>query len=262
MDIKVLVHGVSGRMGRQVLSAVSTDPGMTVVGAVHRTAETKVMINQGDFDSVPLASNLEDVLNVCESDVVVDFTNRDACLGAAELSLKRGIHFVTGTTGLAQAELDDLDSWAHKSNVGVIVAPNFAFGAVILTSLLRKIAPLFDYADIIESHHEGKIDAPSGTALAMARALSELREFNRHNPEIQTVAGTRGGDYRGVGIHSLRQLGRSAHHEVVLGALGQTLTLRHDTIGRECYMPGILMAVREVVNLKGLVLGLDTILGV
>ncbi len=267
MPIKVLIHGVSGRMGKQVLAALCAAPDMQPVAAVHRTAAAPTLPLPDGSGPIPLSSNLADLLlaDLLDStgpQVVVDFTNREACIAAGVSSLERGIPFVTGSTGLTQADLDQLGALAGQRGVGVIVAPNFALGAVLLMSLVRKAAPFFDYVDIIESHHEGKIDAPSGTALALARAASEAKQFTYPPPQLQTLEGTRGADHRGVGIHSLRQPGRSAHHEVVFGALGQTLTLKHDTLGRECYMPGVLRAVREVVNLKGLVLGLDTILGV
>ena len=155
-----------------------------------------------------------------------------------------------------------MDEKARAKGVGVVVAPNFALGAVVLQSLVQKAAPFFDYVDIIESHHEAKIDAPSGTSIAIAQAAADGREFVRKDPERENLPGSMGAQVGGVGIHTLRQPGRSAHHEVVFGAQGQTLTLKHDTLGRDCYMPGVLRAIREVVNIKGLVLGLDKILGI
>ena len=134
-------------------------------------------------------------------------------------------------------------------------------GAVLLMHVAKQIAPFFDYADIIEMHHEAKIDAPSGTSIAMAQAISKDKQFKRNRPQKETLSGTTGGEYDGIGIHSIRLPGRSAHHEVIFGTFGQTLSLMHDALGRDCYMPGVVRAVREVVNLKGLVVGLDKILG-
>jgi 4-hydroxy-tetrahydrodipicolinate reductase len=142
-----------------------------------------------------------------------------------------------------------------------LIAPNFALGMVVLLSLVRKIAPHFEYADIIEAHHEAKIDAPSGTALALAHAMTEHKEFCSNQADIIKLDGTTGGRIKGVGVHSLRQPGRSAHHEVVFGAPGQSLTLRHDVLSRDCYMPGVLTAVRSVSDIEGLVFGLENILG-
>ena len=134
---------------------------------------------------------------------------------------------------------------------------------MLLIHLARGLGKYFDYADIVEMHHETKIDSPSGTAMALARSLGEDRDtpFHRPIPEREPVEDTRGGDLGGVSIHSVRMPGRMAHHEIILGTAGQTLSLKHDTINRECYMPGVVLAVREVSNWKGLVVGLDKLLG-
>ena len=139
-----------------------------------------------------------------------------------------------------------------STEIGAVVAPNFALGAVLLGYLAHTVARHFDYAEIVEAHHEAKKDSPSGTALALARALAAGRKtpFQRPVPEKETLPGTRGGDSDGVTIHAMRMPGRLAHHEIVLGTQGQTLTLRHDTVNRECYMPGVLAAVRKVRRLR------------
>jgi 4-hydroxy-tetrahydrodipicolinate reductase len=260
--LRVLVHGVTGRMGREVVSALCEASDMELVGGVSKSPKTASLSLPKGLGTVPLSSNMEDLLESTSPEAVVDFSNAEGCMNAAVLCLERGTPFVTGSSGLSEEDLNRLERKAAERKVGVIVAPNFALGAVLLMSLVRRVAPFFDYVDIIESHHEGKIDAPSGTSLALARAAAEGREFSSNHPEKQTLPGTRGGEYRGVGIHSLRQPGRSAHHEVIFGATGQTLTLRHDTLSRDSYMPGVLRALREVVNLKGLVLGLDKILDI
>ncbi|MBM3925592.1 MAG: 4-hydroxy-tetrahydrodipicolinate reductase [SAR202 cluster bacterium] len=260
--IRVVVHGVLGKMGQEVLRAVTKAPDMEAVGAADRTAKTNLLSIPGDSRTIPLSSDLGAVLEETKPDVVVDFTNAEGCKSAASESIKRGVRFVSGSTGLSEAEISRIESMAAERKVGVVLASNFALGAVVLMDLVRKAAPYFDYIDIIESHHEQKIDSPSGTSLSIARAATQSKKaFKRNRPEKQTLAGTMGGEQGGVGIHSLRQPGRSAHHEVVMGIQGQTLTLRHDVLGRDCYMPGVLAAVREVVNRKGLVVGLDKILG-
>ena len=150
---------------------------------------------------------------------------------------------------------------SRKNRVGIMVAPNFALGAVVLNHLARIAARFFEYVDVFEAHHEAKIDAPSGTALKLARDIAAERRFIRKIPEAEPLPGTRGGDYNGVSIHSSRMPGRMAHHEVVFGAPGQTLTLRHDTISRECYMPGVLLAIKEVVKRREFMVGLEKVLG-
>ncbi len=260
--IRVLVHGATGRMGREVINALCGASDMEPVGGVCRSPKTDTLSLPDGSGDIPLSSNLEESLASTRPQVVVDFSNAEACMRAAVQTLERSIPFVTGTSGLSEDDLARLEHIAGDGGVGVIVAPNFALGAVVLMSLAQKAAPFFDYVDIIEAHHEGKIDAPSGTALALARSIADSRDFTHNQPQKENLPGTRGGQYKGVGIHSLRQPGRSAHHEVIFGATGQTFSLRHDTLSRDCYMPGVLCAIRQVVNLKGLVLGLDKILGV
>jgi 4-hydroxy-tetrahydrodipicolinate reductase len=260
--IRVLLHGATGRMGQEALKAVSGDPDMKPVGGVSRNPKSNLLELPDRSGAIPLSSDLTGLLSTTQPNLVVDFSNAEACISAFHATMRAGIPFVTGTSGLTEDDLTCIDRTAREVGVGVIVAPNFALGAVLLMSLAKKAAPFFDYVDIIEAHHEEKIDAPSGTALALARSVAQGRDFVHKDPQRETLRGSSGARYRGVGIHSLRQPGRSAHHEVIFGAQGQTLSLRHDSLSRDCYMPGVLRAIREVVNLKGLVLGLDKILGV
>ena len=259
--IRVVIHGVTGRMGREVLSALCRQKDIEPVGGVCRQPGSDTLALPDGSGDIILSTDLVRVLTLTNPQVVVDFTNAEACMNAGIKTLERNIFFVTGTSGLSEDDLSRLERLSVEGGVGVIVAPNFALGAVLLMHLAQKAAPFFDYVDVIEAHHEGKIDAPSGTALALAKAVSRTRDFIRNQPQKEPLAGTRGGEYRGVGIHSLRQPGYTAHHEVIFGTTGQTLSLRHDTLGRDCYMLGVVRAVSEVINLKGLVLGLDKILG-
>jgi len=261
--LRVVIHGVSGRMGQEVLRALLSTPDLVPVGGIHRRALAPTFPLPGGKGVIPLAPSLGVLLEQVPADVVVDFTTAEGCLQAARTALPRRIPLVTGTTGLSPAALEEMDRLAREHGVGVIAAPNFALGAVLLIHLARLVGKYFDYAEIIEAHHEAKVDAPSGTALAIAHALVEGRgkPFSRPRPEKEPVGGSRGAEVQGVGIHALRMPGRLAHHEVVLGAAGQTLSLRHDTLTRECYMPGVLLALRRVTAYKGLVFGLDKVLG-
>ena len=261
-DIRVLIHGVAGRMGQETLKAVCEADDTLPVGGVDVVAQGNRLQLPNGAGAIPLSSDLSTLILQTKPRVVVDFSNADATIQAAYTTIEAGVCFVTGTSGLKDEAVQLMDQRAKAKGVGVVVAPNFALGAVVLQSLVQKAAPYFDFVDIIESHHEGKIDAPSGTSIALARAAADGNQFVYNEPERHNIEGTMGARVDGVGIHSLRQPGRSAHHEVVFGAQGQTLTLRHDTLGRDCYMPGVLRAIREVVNIKGLVLGLDKILGV
>ena len=260
---RVLIHGVLGRMGREVLNAVCREPDLEpTCGVDSEAAEGAIALPDGSGD-MPISPDLSGIIARCRPQVMVDFTNAGAAMEASRVAAARGVNLVVGTTGLTEDNLKELDGLANEHQIGAFVAPNFALGAVLLIHLARGLGKYFDYADIVEMHHETKIDSPSGTAMALARSLGEDRDnpFHRPIPEREPVEDTRGGDLGGVSIHSVRMPGRMAHHEIILGTAGQTLSLKHDTINRECYMPGVVLAVREVSNWKGLVVGLDKLLG-
>ncbi|MBI4311405.1 MAG: 4-hydroxy-tetrahydrodipicolinate reductase [Chloroflexi bacterium] len=258
--IRVIVNGATGRMGKETLAALCRDPETTPVGGVGRSASGATLpLPAGG--SIPYDTNLTTLLDRVHADVIVDFTNAQACLAAARIAAERGAGFVTGTSGLSAADLDALRNLSRKHNTGIIVGPSFAIGAVVMNHLARVAAPFFEYVDIFEAHHEAKIDAPSGTALALARAMTAERAFKRPLPEKEPLAGARGGEFNGVTIHSTRMPGRLAAHEVLFGMAGQTLSIKHDTLTRECFMPGVLMAVKEVVKRRDCVVGLESLLG-
>ncbi len=244
-------------MGRQVALAATADP----------TTEPLAFIDAlGEGDScegLPLSREAAPALDSHRPEVVVDFSNAAWTPVLAKAALERGIRLVIGTTGLSQAFLDELREEAAARKVGVVVAPNFAIGAVLLMAFARQAARFFDHAEIIELHHTGKVDAPSGTAKSTAEQMVEARgePFQRVEAEAQTVPGTRGGDLGGVTLHSVRLPGLVAHQEVLLGGLGQTLTLRHDSTGRDSFMPGVLAAVHAVREAEGLIVGLDALFG-
>ena len=259
-SIRVAVNGATGKMGREVVAALCREDGMEPVGGVDIKPGDSLELPDGS-GSIPLSNSLDEMLSATNPRVLVDFTQAEATMAAAPVAARHGVNMVIGTTGLGEENLQTLDRIAREQSVGIFVAPNFALGAVLLMHLAKQAAPFFEYVDIIEMHHEAKIDAPSGTALAMARVIAQDRQYKHNNPEKETLPGTRGGEYNGVSIHSIRMAGRSAHHEIIFGTAGQTVSLRHDTLGRDCYMPGVMRAIREVVDLKGLVVGLDKILG-
>lgn len=259
--IDVVVHGATGKMGREVLAAIAPETDVETVAAVCFQPRGDTLSVPDGSSTIPLFNSLSKALQTTKPQVMVDFTNAAAALPAALHAAGAGVHSVIGSSGLSEGDLQRLDSAAGEHSVGIIVAPNFAIGGVVLMQLAKQAAPYFQYVDIIEMHHQGKIDSPSGTALALARSLAEGRQFQRNQPEKEPLEGTRGGDVNGVSVHSIRMAGRSAHHEVIFGTAGQTFSLRHDTLGRDCYMPGVLLAIREVVKQKGLVVGLEGLLG-
>ena len=260
--IKVVIQGALGKMGQEVANAVCREADMKAIGAVDKNAAKGTAYNLPDgSEAIPLSKSLEDVVGSAQ--VVVDFSTAEGAMTAMRVAAAHKVNVVIGSTGLTDANLQEAESLANEHKVGIIVAPNFAMGAVLMIHLAKMASRFFDYADLTEVHHEAKIDAPSGTALAIAKAAVDGKggSFIAPKTEKETLAGTRGGDYDGVTIHSGRMPGRVAHHELIFGTLGQTLTLRHDSINRESFMPGVLMAIREAVKSPGLTVGLDKIMG-
>ena len=257
--IRVVIHGATGKMGVETIAAVCREGDLELVGAVCRKDRGGVLPTP--FGDVPLSTSLAGILDETRPDVMVDFTNAAVCMEAAHTAAARKVNLVLGASGLNAGHLAQLDALANDNGVGIIVAPNFALGAIVLKKLAEQAAPFFDYVDIVESHHEMKIDAPSGFSLALANSLAGQKQFLRNEAEKENLAETRGGSINGVTVHSIRLPGKSAHHEVIFGAAGQTVTLRHDTLSRDCYMPGVVLCVREIVTRRGLVVGLENVLG-
>ncbi len=260
-SINVVVHGVLGKMGQQVLSTVCDEPDMRAIGAADLAGEAGQLDLPDGSGSVPVSSSLGDILG--NAHVVVDFTNAEGAKDVLETAPTRNVNVVIGSTGLSDDLVAEAGSLAQEHGVGIIIAPNFAMGAVLMMHLAKQAARFFDYADLIEYHNEAKIDAPSGTALAIAKAVAEGKgeSLTAPQPEKELIDGTRGGTLEGVSIHSGRMPGRVAHHELVFGHVGQTLTIRHDSVSRESFMPGVMMAIREAVETPGLTVGLDKIMG-
>jgi 4-hydroxy-tetrahydrodipicolinate reductase len=261
-SIRVVVHGALGRMGREVINALCHEPEVQIVGAVDLKATEDYLPLPDDSGTVPFSSNLDYILTTCQPDVLVDFTTAKAIMPAVLTATKHNVNLVIGTTGLTADELSEIDRLAIENKVGAVVAPNFALGAVLMMHLAKVAAKYLDYAEIIELHHHQKADSPSGTALSTAKVMAQARGKPFYQPSAQEKrTGSRGEQVEGVTIHSIRLPGLLAHQEVILGGPGQTLIIRHDTISRECYMPGVILATKDVAKHKGLVYGLDTLLG-
>lgn len=262
MAIKVVVHGVMGRMGQQVLAAVAAQDGMQPIGGADGAAADGAIPLPDGSGEIPVAKNLADVIR--GADVVVDFSSADGAAAVMRTAAANGVNVVVGSTGITDAIYQEAAALAIEHDVGIIIAPNFAVGAVLMTALAKQASRFFDYADLTEMHHEAKIDSPSGTAIAIANAAIEGKggPFTAPQSEKELVVGARGADLGGVSIHSARMPGRVAHHELTFGALGQTLTIRHDSVNRESFMPGVILAVNEAVNRKGLTVGLENIMGI
>ena len=210
-----------------------------------------------------MSADPAELLDRVRADVVIDFTNLEWTPIVARAALERGVRLVIGTSGLPEDWIAELEAECRQRELGAVVAANFAIGAVLMIYMAKVAGGFFDAAEIIELHHDQKIDAPSGTALATADAMLAARgkPFERNVPEKETLAATRAAEVGGISIHSVRLPGLVAHQEVIFGGLGQTLTIRHDTTGRASFIPGVLLATREVMQRKELVRGLETLVG-
>jgi 4-hydroxy-tetrahydrodipicolinate reductase len=259
--IGVVVCGPHGRMGSETVLAVEHDAALQLVGVVSRRAGDTFGVGAR---SIPASDDLASLVDATHPACVVDFTTAEAALQHGRITLGRGIAFVTGTTGLGLEDLVALRELADGHRVGCLVAPNFAIGAVLATHFATLAAKHFAWAEVIELHHERKVDAPSGTALATARAMVAARGVPFEETEVtkQTLPGTRGGEVGGVHVHSVRLPGFVAHQEILFGGQGEVLTIRHDSTHRSSFMPGVLLAIKHVVAQPGFVFGLGPLLGV
>lgn len=240
--IRVGVVGAAGRMGQEVCRTIEADPGTELVAEIDQD------------DSL-------DLLTEKAADVVVDFTVLDVARETLAFAAANGIHAVVGTTGFSDDDLDEFRAGFTRSNA--LIAPNFAIGAVLMIRMAELAAPHFETAEIIEFHHNNKVDAPSGTATHTAERMAAASAEWAADPTTHEVyPGARGGaGPAGIRVHGVRMVGAVANQEVILGAMGQTLTIRHDTTDRTSFMPGVLVGVKRVADFPGVTIGLDTYLG-
>lgn len=269
--IPVLVNGACGKMGREVIKAVSQAEDMTLVGAIERNPQyigqdIGEVIGCGPLE-IPVLNDLQANLVLATQEkvqgVMVDFTHPDSVYDNVRSAIAYGVRPVVGTTGMSPEQIQDLADFAEKASTGCLLIPNFSIGMVLLQQAAVQASKYFDHVEIIELHHNQKADAPSGTAVQTAQLLAELGKT--FNPavvkETEKLPGARGSvTEENIRIHSIRLPGLIAHQEVIFGAPGQIYTLRHDTSDRSCYMPGVLLAIRKVTQLKSLVYGLEKIL--
>jgi 4-hydroxy-tetrahydrodipicolinate reductase len=277
--VRVGVLGATGRMGQATCRAVLQAPDLELAAAVARVSGVgrplRELVPEAP-EGLVVGESLSELL-AAEAEVVVDFSRPEATAAAVEGLLAEGIHLVSGTTGLPARVMDDLAALAGKADHGNAVwAPNFALGAVLAMHFAAVAGRFYPAAEVIELHHQGKADAPSGTALRTARAIAAARGRGgpgdrRGGPPgnqgdvpgggSESVAGVRGGEVDGVRVHSVRLPGLVAHQEVIFGGQGEVLTLRHDSLDRSSFMPGVLLAVRAVADRPGVTVGLEPLLG-
>lgn len=261
MAIRVGVLGAGGRMGSEVCAAVVDDPDLELVAAVDPSYRGLDLQTVTGVDSTLRIAGEAVAFQRTGAQVVVDFSHRAASVGNLVWLAEHGIHAVVGTTGFSDEELDRFRTSFTRSNC--VIAPNFAIGAVLMIHFAAIASPFFDSAEVIELHHEHKIDAPSGTAMLTVQRMAEASSDWTPDPtESEVVPGARGGEGPGgIHVHSLRVRGLVAHQEVILGTAGQTLTIRHDSMDRTSFMPGVILAVNKVADHPGVTLGLDALLG-
>ena len=245
--VPVGVLGARGRMGTEVVKAVNAADDLEVVA----------MVDDGDW--------LFDVANA-GAQVAVDFTRPDVVMDNIRFCIDNDIHCVVGTTGFDEGRLATVAEWLEpKPDVGVVIAPNFGIGAVLLMRFAQEAARFFPSTEIVELHHPNKVDAPSGTAARTARLIAAARRAAGLPPApdatTDSLPGARGADVEGIPVHAVRLTGLVAHQEVLMGAAGETLTIRHDSYDRASFMPGVLLAVREVSRRPGLTVGIESFLG-
>lgn len=265
--IPVTIIGAAGRMGRETVKAIYSDPETSLVGAVGRSLVGQDAGEVAGISHVGVTIGSDIAAALEGARVAVELSVPSVVKSNVAAILEAGVAGVVGTTGLTESDLAELDEAARAANVPLLIAPNFAIGAILMMRFATEAAKYFDSAEIIERHHDKKLDAPSGTAFKTALAMREARgeDFlsigGDSAQENSSAIGARGGAIGGVLIHSVRLPGYLAHQEVVFGMAGQTLTIRHDAISRECYMPGVLLAIKRVWDLPvGLTFGLEAVL--
>ncbi len=261
--LRVGVLGAGGRMGSTVCQAVAADPDLELAAAIdphHAGIDLHQVCRTEGLPDLEISPKIES-LEHAEVDVAVDFTAIEAARENLEWCAANAVHAVVGTSGFTDDDFARLEELFQKSNC--VVAPNFAIGAVLMMRFAELAAPFFETAEIIELHHDQKIDAPSGTAMATAQRMAAASADWAPDPTTsETLRGARGGEAApGIHVHALRLRGMVAHQEVVLGTTGQTLTIRHDTYDRSSFMPGVLLAVKKVADHQGVTIGLDALLG-
>ncbi|HNY10536.1 MAG TPA: 4-hydroxy-tetrahydrodipicolinate reductase [Candidatus Wallbacteria bacterium] len=252
--INVAIAGALGRMGTAVAEAIREEKEMELVG----------LIDVNEIGSkkygISVTNEIEQAKFLRPADVLVDFTHPQSVFENVKKAVSLKIHCVVGTTGLSSENFEEIEKLTKENGVAVLVAPNFAIGAVLMMKFSQIAAKYMKKAEIIEFHHDKKADAPSGTALMTAKMMAENLRPQSRLPEIFKLEGVRGGEISGINIHSVRLPGMVAHQQVIFGDIGQTLTIRHDSLSLDSFMPGIVTAIKAIVKRKGFYFGLENFL--
>jgi len=263
-NIRVFVAGACGRMGSETVRTILQQQDMILAGAadIYGQGEDLGSLLGREPFGVCLSLLDEQILRDIGPDILVDFTNPQSVLANTKMALRAGVVPVVGATGLDEEDVRELRELSQEVGIGAFIAPNFALGASLMIRFAREAAKFFSDVEIIEYHHDQKLDAPSGTALKTAEEIRKVRgsRLQGHPHEYEKLPGARGGDFDGIRVHAVRLPGMLAHQEVLFGGVGQTLSIRHDTYTRETYMPGVMLAIRRSRSLKDFVVGLENYL--
>lgn len=256
MSINIIVAGPRGKMGTEAIKMIEQEPTFKLVACIDRKE------NNGHSLQVPVFENPEACFKEISADVFLDLTIPDVGYEHTKLALHHEIRTVIGTSGFTNEQIDELSKISSTNKVGCLIAPNFAIGAVLMMQFAKQAAKYFPDVEIIEKHHDQKLDAPSGSALKTVDLIQEVRKPKQqgHPDEHETLPGSRGGEIDGIRVHSMRLPGLVAHQEVIFGGSGQTLTIKHDSLSRESFMEGIKLSINHVMALDKLVYGLENIL--
>jgi 4-hydroxy-tetrahydrodipicolinate reductase len=263
-NIKIIIAGPRGRMGREAVKLVHQTSTFELVAVIDHKNDGMNLAELEGFTGIPapIYSNIENCLQNNQADVLIDLTTPEFGMYHAKTALSYGVRPVVGTTGFSKSELEELEILCKDKGLGCIIAPNFAIGAILMMKFSQMAAKYFQDIEIIELHHDQKLDAPSGTAVKTAQMIAEVRnpKYQGHPQEKETMQGARGAVMDGMHIHSVRLPGLIAHQQVLFGADGQTLTIRHDSYNRASFMSGVKVAVENVMKLNVFVYGLENIL--
>ncbi len=262
--IRVIVAGPRGRMGREAVQLVKETPNFELAAVIDRKNEGKLLSEVEGFAGldVPVFIDPAECFQQANADVLIDLTTPERGYIHTKTALEHNVRPVVGTTGFTPEQLDELKGLAEQKGIGCIIAPNFAIGAILMMKFSEMASKYFDDVEIIEMHHDQKLDAPSGTAIKTAEMITNNRKPKKqgHEDEKETIKGARGADFEGMRVHSVRLPGLVAHQQVLFGAGGQTLTIRHDSYHRASFMSGVKVSVETVMGLDTLVYGLESIL--
>ncbi|WP_332630143.1 4-hydroxy-tetrahydrodipicolinate reductase [Halalkalibacter flavus] len=262
-EVKIVVAGPRGNMGKEAVKMVTNTEAFTLIAAVDSKHDGMKLSELDGFHGidVPIYTDMQQCFEENDIDVLIDLTAPTFGKKHMQIAFENGVRPVVGTTGFTEEDITELRTTAEEKGIGAIIAPNFAIGAILMMKFSQMAAKYLPDVEIIERHHDRKLDAPSGTAVKTAQLISEAREQKAqgHPDETEELAGARGADFEGMRIHSVRLPGLVAHQEVIFGGVGQTLTIRHDSIDRASFMPGVKLAVDAVLQIDTLVYGLEHI---